>query len=128
VAPERAHISDSREMPLEVVVNGYPVLRTNVVADGVLHDLTLPVKIERGSWVALRILPSSHSNPVWVFVGGKPLSPSRRSLVEWCLEGVDQCWSQKKRFIAAKELEDAKKAYDHARAVYRQKLDQAEVE
>jgi hypothetical protein len=68
--------------------------------------------------VALRILGSSHSNPIWVLVGGKPLAPSRKS-VEWCLRGVDQCWSQKKRFIQNSEMEDALQAYDHARAIYR---------
>jgi hypothetical protein len=40
--------------------------------------------------VALRILPSSHANPVFVLVGGKPIRASRRS-VEWCLKGVGQC-------------------------------------
>jgi hypothetical protein len=89
-----------------------------------MRDVALDVKLERSSWVALRILPSSHTNPIWVFVDGKPLAPSRRS-VEWCLKGVDRCWSQKKRFIKANEMEDAEKAYEHARVVYRAKLDVA---
>jgi hypothetical protein len=121
---DRARIGNTREVPLEVIVNGFPVARTNILADGVMRDVALDVKLERSSWVALRILPSSHTNPIWVFVDGKPLAPSRRS-VEWCLKGVDRCWSQKKRFIKANEMEDAEKAYEHARVVYRAKLDVA---
>ena len=32
--------------------------------------------IERSSWVALRILPSSHTNPIFVLVDGKPIRAS----------------------------------------------------
>jgi hypothetical protein len=83
-----------------------------------LRDFTFHVDIKESSWIALRILPSSHSNPIWVAVGGKKYAP-RRSSVEWCLKGVDQCWSQKQRFIKADEMDDAKAAYEHARQVYR---------
>ena len=100
-----------------MIVNGYPVARQELVADGAQHDIAFDVKIDRSSWVALRILPSSHTNPVFVLVGDKPIRASRRS-AEWCLKGVDQCWSQKKRFIAAREMDDAKAAYQHAREAY----------
>jgi hypothetical protein len=83
------------------------------------------VKIDRSSWVALRILPSSHTNPIFVLVGDKPIRPSKRS-AEWCLKGVDQCWSQKRRFIAANEMDDAKSAYQHARDAYRKILAECE--
>jgi hypothetical protein len=124
---ERARISDTREVPVEVIVNGYPVAKQNVVADGKLQEVSFDVKIDRSSWVAMRILASSHTNPIWVRVGGQPMSPSRRS-VEWCLKGVDQCWSQKKRFIKANEMADAMAAYDHARKAYQRLLSQAKVE
>ena len=78
--------------------------RKNIVADGTLAGRRVRRKIERSSWVALRILPSSHTNPIFVLVGGKPIRASRRS-AEWCLKGVDQCWSQKERFIKADELD-----------------------
>jgi hypothetical protein len=104
-----------------VVVNGRPVLRTNFLADGIMRDVAFDLPVERSSWVALRILPSSHTNPIWVLVGGEPLIPSRRSL-EWCLKGVDQCWSQKNGLVDAAELDDARRAYDHAREVYRARL------
>jgi hypothetical protein len=41
---------------------------------------------------------------------------------------VDQCWSQKQRFIRAPEMEDAKSAYDHARQAYRRIIMECEVE
>lgn len=122
---ERARIGDSPEVPVEVLVNGHPVARKPLVGDGVLRDLTFDVKIERSSWVALRILPSSHTNPIWVTVGDRPYAVSRRS-VEWCLKGVDQCWSQKKGFIKPDELKDAEEAYEHARQTYRKLLAAAE--
>lgn len=114
---ERARIGETREVPVEVVVNGYPVARQTLPADGKARDLSFDVKVERSSWVALRILPSSHTNPVFVLVDGKPVRASRRS-AEWCRKGVDQCWSQKQRFIKPAELEDAKQAYAHARETY----------
>ena len=124
---ERARIGDSRQVPLEVIVNGYPVARQAIDADGTPHDVAFDVKIDRSSWVALRVLPSSHSNPVFVLVGGKPIRASRRS-ADWCLRGVDQCWSQKRRFIAPAEMDDAKSAYEHAREAYRTILAECDVD
>ena len=124
---ERARIGDTREVPVELIVNGYPVAKQTLVADGSIRDLTFEAKIERSSWVALRILPSSHTNPVWVLVGGRPVRASRRS-ADWCLKGVDQCWSQKERFISAAEMEQAKADYEHARQTYRRILTETEVD
>jgi hypothetical protein len=124
---ERARIGDTREVPVELIVNGYPVAKQQMVADGTPRDLTFEAKIERSSWVAVRILPSSHTNPIWVEVGGKPVRASKRS-AEWCLKGVDQCWSQKQRFIKADEMEQAKQDYEHARQAYRKILGECEVD
>ena len=115
---ERARIGDTREVPIEVIVNGVPVARKALLADGTLQDIAFDVPIERSSWVALRILGSSHTNPIFVVVGGKPIRASRAS-ADWCLEGVDRCWSQKQRFIAPAEMPDALAAYEHARQTYR---------
>src|SRR6185503_16896761 len=68
---ERARIGPTREVPVELIVNGYPVSKQNLAADGTLRDLSFDVKIERSSWVAVRILPSSHTNPIFVLVGDK---------------------------------------------------------
>ena len=116
---ERARIGDSRDVPVKLVVNGEPVARQNIVADGTVQKLNFDVPIHKSSWVAVRILPSSHTDPIFVIVGGKPIRASLRS-AEWCLAGVNQCWLQKAPLISKDELPAAQKAYDHARAVYRQ--------
>lgn len=123
---ERARLGGGREVPVEVVVNGWPVARATLAADGQVQDLSFEVDIARSSWVALRILPSSHTNPIFVLVDGKPIRASRRS-VDWCLRGVDRCWAEKERFYKA-EAGQARHAYDHARAVYQRLLGECEVE
>ena len=115
---ERARLGDTREVKVELVANGYPVAEQKLVADGTLRDLSFDARIEQSSWLAVRILRSSHSNPVFVTVGGKPIRASKRS-AEWCLQGVERCWTQKERFIKADEMADAKAAYEHARSAYR---------
>jgi hypothetical protein len=112
---------------VELVVNGYPVAKQSLVADGALRDVSFETSIERSSWLAVRILPSSHTNPVWVLVAGKPVRASRRS-AEWCLKGVDQCWSQKERFIKRDELDQAKADYEHARRTYQRLVSESEVD
>jgi hypothetical protein len=124
---ERARIDDTREVPVELIVNGLPVARRQIVADGSTQEIEFEVEIKRSSWVAMRILPSSHTNPVFVLVGNKPIRASRRS-VEWCLKSVDQCWSQKEKFIKDDEMDDAKNAYNHARATYQKLLAESDVE
>ncbi len=124
---ERARLGETREVPVEVLVNGYPVARKNIVADGREQDLAFDIEITQSSWVAMRILPSSHTNPIFVLVGDKPIRASRRS-IEWCLQGVEQCWSQKQQFIKADEMEQAKADYAHAREVYRKLLAECAVE
>jgi hypothetical protein len=122
-----ARAEGSREVPVELVVNGSPVDKKNIVADGAMRDIAFDARVERSSWVALRILASSHTNPVFVIVGDKPIRASRRS-AEWCLKAVDQCWSQKAPKISAKERDEAARAYDHARQVYRRVLAECEID
>jgi hypothetical protein len=121
---ERARIGESREVKLEVVVNGYPVAAHDITADGSIYNVAFDAPIKRSSWVALRILGSSHTNPIFVLVGGKPIRASRKS-AEWCLKSVDQCWSQKERAIRPSERDEARKAYDKAREVYRKIKEEA---
>ena len=52
---------------------------------------------------------------------------SRRS-AEWCLRGVDQCWEQKQPFYASAEKDEAAKAYENARVVYRQIVSESEID
>jgi hypothetical protein len=114
-------------VPLEVVVNGRAVARKNVLADGALREVSFDVDVGRSSWVALRILPSSHTNPVFVTVGGRPVRASRRS-AEWCLAAVNQCWSQKSPQISARERPEAARAYEAAREAYRRIIAESDVE
>jgi hypothetical protein len=120
---ERSRIGSTRTVPVELLVNGYPVAKKMINADGKIQDISFDVPIEKSSWVAIRILPSSHTNPIFVLVDGKPIRASRRS-ADWCLKGVDQCWSQKEKFIKANEMADAKAAYEHARVTYRRLVEE----
>jgi len=115
---ERARIANTREVPVELVVNGGVVATRNVPADGQIRDVAFDVPIERSSWIAVRILSSSHTNPVFAIVGDKPIRASRRS-AEWCLTAVNQCWTQKAPAIRPAERAAARDAYDHAREVYK---------
>lgn len=121
---ERARIRDTRTVPVEVVLNGQCVATKELLADGSLQDLHFTVPVEESGWMALRILPSSHTNPIFLKVGQKPMRPSRRS-VDWCLASVNQCWSQKQAQISAAELPAARRAYEHARETYRKLAAQA---
>jgi hypothetical protein len=118
---ERARVGDTRKVPVEVVVNGRSVARKEIVADGSEQEVAFRVPIETSSWVALRIFPSSHTNPVFVLVSDKPIRASKRS-AEWCVKAVDQCWRQKKKAIRKSELAEAEKAFDRARDAYKKIL------
>ena len=122
---ERARIGETRNVPVELIVNGLPVARKELLADGKLNDVSFETKIEKSSWVALRILPSSHTNPIFVLVDGKPIRASKKS-AEWCLQGVEKCWGQKQKFIKEDEMADAKGAYEHARETYRRLLEECQ--
>ena len=76
------------------------------------------VPISQSSWVAVRILPAAHTNPIFVTVAGKPIRASRAS-AEWCRNAVHQCWTQKAPRIAVDQLGAARSAYDQAEEVYK---------
>jgi hypothetical protein len=115
---ERARVGTSRNVLVELVVNGNVVASREIPADGQVREVTFDVTVDRSSWVAARILRSSHTNPVFALVDGKPIRASRRS-AEWCLTAVNQCWTQKAPLIRPAERDAARAAYDHAREVYR---------
>jgi hypothetical protein len=124
---ERARIGDSRNVPVELVVNGQAVARQEIDADGSVRDVSFNVSIERSSWVCLRVLPSSHTNPVWVTVAGKPVRASRRS-AQWLREAVDVCYRQKSGRVRVQELGEMQAAYDHARKTYDRLIAESPVE
>jgi hypothetical protein len=123
--PEHARVAGSRDVTVEAVVNGRPMATQRLTADGTLRDLTFEVPLERSSWIALRILGSAHTNPIFVRVNARPIRASRRS-AEWCLKAVDQCWSQKSPRLNRADRELAQRAYDHARDRYRQIMSESE--
>jgi hypothetical protein len=94
-----------------------PVDRTEIEADGNIHPIEFNATVNRSSWIALRILPSSHTNPMFVLVASAPVRASRAS-AEWCRKSVDVVWQQKSRRIRAAELGEAGAAFDHARSTY----------
>ena len=123
---ERARLPDTRNVPVELVVNGRVAESATILADGTMHDLEFEFRPSRSSWVALRIPMSSHTNPIFVTVDGQPIRASRRS-AEWCLAAVDQCWSQKAPQIRESERASAREAYDHARTTYRRLISESPV-
>lgn len=114
---ERARDGDTRDVPVELIVNGEPVERQLLEADGDVESLTFEYTPERSCWVALRIFPSSHTNPVFVEVDGAPIRASRRS-AEWCRAAVDVCWQSKLSQTRESERPAAAAAYDAARAAF----------
>jgi len=114
---ERSRVGATRKVPVELVVNGLAVERKEIDADGKLQDVKFDFKLERSSWVAVRIFPSSHTNPIFVEVDGKPIRASKRS-AQWCLDAVDVCWNAKEGRIRPEERPAAAAAFDVARKAY----------
>jgi hypothetical protein len=115
---ERARIGDTRTVPVELIVNGQAIARKEIEADGSTQSLSFDVDVPHSSWIAVRILPSVHTNPIYVVVDGQPIRASRRS-AEWCVEAVATCWNAKQNQIREDERETAKAAYDEAAEKYR---------
>ena len=117
---ERARM-EGRKVRLEAIVNGEVAASKDLLADGNWSDVVFDVPVERSSWVALRILPSVHTNPIFVMVDQKPIRASKKS-AQWCLDGVEKCWEQKTPRIREGEQAAARAAYDVAREAYRKIL------
>ena len=105
-----------------MIVNGEVVATRTLEADGELRDFKIPVELTESSWVAVRILPSVHTNPIFVHIDGRPIHASRRS-AEWCVKAVETCWNSKQGQIRQSEQAAARKAYDEAKAVYQEIAD-----
>jgi hypothetical protein len=121
---ERARIGDSHNVPVELIVNGDVVETKELVGDGAIRDFKFDYKPTQSSWVAMRIFPSAHTNPVFVEVDGQPIRASKRS-AQWCLNAVDVCWQQKVKKIRPAEQPAAAAAFDVARKAYAKILSEA---
>lgn len=113
---ETARVGKTRNVRVELIVNGYPVDTTEVIADGKVNKVKFRHAIDHSSWVAIRIYTSAHSNPVFVEVDGRPIAEKRSA--DWCIKALDQCWKMKEPNIRQEEKADAKEAYDKARDIY----------
>jgi hypothetical protein len=103
---------------IELIVNGQPVASREVPADDQLHEVTFTADITRSSWVAVRHFPQLHSNPVNVLVDGQPIRTSRQSAL-WAIACIDQLWSVRHQRIAPAERDEAKRAFEAAKEIYR---------
>lgn len=121
---ERCRLGNTRNVPVQVIVNGEVVATRSLLADGSVKSFKIPVQIDRSSWVAVRILPSVHTNPVFVHIDDKPIRASVRS-AKWCVDAVQTCWNAKRGMISPSERAEAKEAYDQAEAIYRRIMDEA---
>jgi hypothetical protein len=121
---ERARVPGTQQVPVELVVNGNAVDKRLIEADGHIEDVEFDYRPEQSSWIAVRVFPAAHTNPVFVEVDGAPIRASKRS-AQWCVDAVDKCWESKSPAIRESEREAARVAYDQARAVYRKILEQA---
>ncbi|MEZ6046775.1 MAG: CehA/McbA family metallohydrolase [Planctomycetaceae bacterium] len=124
---ERSRIEDTRKVPVEIIVNGYPAYKQEIDANGDINKISVPVEIKHSSWVAVRIFPSVHTNPVFVTVDDQPIRASRRS-AKWCREAVDVCWESKKGNFRESEMDDAAAAYQRAREAYDKILEESVAE
>jgi hypothetical protein len=124
---ERARVGKTNQVPVELIVNGQVVDKKLIAADGKVDDVAFQFTPSQSSWVAVRIFPSSHTNPVFVEVEGQPIRASRKS-AQWCLDGVDVCWQKKAPAIRAEEKPAAEAAYEAARVAYRKILAESKVD
>ena len=115
---ERARIGNSRKVRVELIVNGKAVDTTEIEADAQWKEVSFNYPVTHSSWVALRILQSAHTNPIFIIVDGKPIH--ERQSAEWCRKSVDQCWKMKQPNIRPEDRAAAETAYDNARKIYDQ--------
>jgi hypothetical protein len=113
---ERARIGKTQNVRVELIVNGEAVESREIAANSEWKDVSFNYTLKQSAWVALRIFPSAHTNPVFVQVGNKPIRVAKS--IEWCRAVVDQCWKMKKPNIREAERTAAEAAYNDARRIY----------
>ena len=121
---ERARVGKSRNVRVELIVNGESVDTALVAADGKLSDIRFTYKPVSSVWAALRIYPSSHSNPVFIKIDNKPIAV--KSSAEWCIAALNQCWKMKEPAIRTAEKGAAQALYEKARKVYQEIAEKTE--
>lgn len=114
---ERSRLGQTRKVMVELIINGILVDSRELLADGKWQDVRFIYPVKASSWAALRIYPSSHSNPIFILVDGKPIRASKRS-AQWLRDAVDRLWQVKSGDIREQERGAAKRQYEKAKAVY----------
>jgi len=118
---EWGRIGESRNVQVELIINGKPVDTVVVLADGKINKLNFDYEVDRSCWAALRVWGSSHSNPIFILVDNKPIREKRSA--QWCKDAVDKCWQMKSPGIREEDRAAAKEAYDKARIIYEKMID-----
>ncbi len=113
---ERARIGTTRKVRVELIVNGEAADTTEIFADGKWQDVSFNYPIKQSGWVAIRVYPACHTNPVFVLMNEEPIRVLKSA--EWCRQAVDQCWKMKQNNIRFEERTAAEAAYDKARKIY----------
>lgn len=114
---ERARVGESRNVPVELIVNGEVVRSQSLLANGEFQAFEFEIEIDDSSWVAVRILPSAHTNPIFVHVADAPIRANIKS-AQWCIDSVAACWKSKKNQIHESERAAAEQAYQEATKIY----------
>lgn len=122
---EEDRIDGSRTVLLEAIVNGRPLAAQPIEADGIERAVSFTLDLQQSSWVALRILHSVHTQPMFVEIGSEPIRASRRSAV-WLHDSVDALWAAKSGFIRTEERSTAHDAYQAAKTAYLERYEQCE--
>jgi hypothetical protein len=121
---ERARINSTQKVGVELIVNGQPVDSTHITADGTWTEVSFNYFLDYSAWVALRIYPSSHTNPIFIKVDSKPIGVKKSA--QWCRDAVDKCWKMKQANIRIEERPQAQAAYMKARDFYTKIIEQTQ--
>jgi hypothetical protein len=109
-----------KERLVEFIVNGQVVASKNISCDGVEKQVEFTTAIDKSSWVAIRIFPHLHTNPIDVIVNDKPIRASAES-ARWCVAVIEQLWAQRERNISPDQRSEARRTFDKAIAEYRKR-------
>lgn len=105
-----------RQLAVELIFNGQPVDTAKITANGKWSKVSFTYVVKQSGWMALRILSSSHTNPIFVIVNQKPVQVTNSAI--WCRNALDQCWRMKKANIHANERSSAQEMYERSRKIY----------
>lgn len=110
-------VDPAKERVVELIQNGKAIAKATVPADDRIHEIGFDVDVASSSWLALRSGPQLHTNPVEILIANQPIRASKDS-AKWCIGVIDQLWSVREKDIRAGERDEARRAFDKAKAIY----------